>query len=607
MTDAINKNPGTVYNDNIHRLNDNLKQLNKKHVTFGIVKLTWTILGLLGLFRVFPFSMEMAMGFFGLCLLLFIITAIFHETVIRKVAHLKTLKTINQNELKFLAHRFPDGLDTGEDSRNGDHHYSSDLDIYGEHGIFHYINRGVTAIGKRCLAGWLNGPAEPGEIKKRQEGVEELVQKIDLRQSAAAHGLRIDGSYQKLDGLYRFLEEPFSLLGKKWLMVFLYIWPLLTLASAVMIFFKLPLMVFFGMALVQVGVNRKFSHSVSRLYKLTSKSHKILTAYSRIIKEIEKEDFTSEKLNRLKERLSVDMETEKTGKQKASVCIRRLSTLLEWFDMRNGSVHPIFNNTVFWDLHCMYRIEKWRKGIAHRVEEWFNVVGEFEALSSLAAVGFNNPGWVVPEICEGAFRLEARGVGHPLIPAEERVCSDVDLDAAGDASMGSMIVVTGPNMAGKSTFLRAIGVSLALAFAGGPVCAEKFRVSWVSLFTSMQTSDSLDKHLSLFYAELQRLKMILDGITNGEPVFFLIDEMLKGTNELDRRKGAIALLKQLIKYKANGIVATHDMELTKLTRSNYHFDGYVEGDKLLFDYLLKKGTCESFNALVLMKKIGIDV
>jgi DNA mismatch repair ATPase MutS len=286
-------------------------------------------------------------------------------------------------------------------------------------------------------------------------------------------------------------------------------------------------------------------------------------------------------------------------------------------------LHPLLNNTVFWDLHCMYKIEKWRKETAAQVKDWFDVIGEFEALSGFACLKFNNPDWVMPEVSadDGSFRLEAIALGHPLIPREERVCNDI---LFGGAGMGSMAIITGPNMAGKSTFLRTVGVNIITALAGAPVCAAGFKISPVKLFTSMQTSDSLDKHLSLFYAELQRLKMVIDGIMGKEPVFFLIDEMLKGTNALDRQKGAIALLKQLMRSRANGVTATHDLQLTKLDNpdewekagdvfphgiqvANYHFDGYIEDDRLLFDYKLKQGICDSFNALVLMKKMGIDL
>jgi DNA mismatch repair ATPase MutS len=204
--------------------------------------------------------------------------------------------------------------------------------------------------------------------------------------------------------------------------------------------------------------------------------------------------------------------------------------------------------------------------------------------------------------------FHAECLGHFLIPPEKRVCNDVQ-----SQGMGSIQVITGPNMAGKSTFLKTIGVNMVLGLAGAPVCARSCRMSAFRLYTSMKVSDSLDKHLSLFYAELQRLKKILEQIVSGEPVFYLLDEMLKGTNALDRQAGALALLRQLVGYHASGVVATHDLELTKLDDAfpekirNFHFDGYVEGDQLRFDYKLKPGKCESFNALILMRKIGIDI
>lgn len=595
-------NVENVYRHRITVLDEQLKELNKRHLIFGLLKLGWVLAGALAVLKAFPVKSEISLGIFGVCLVLLVITAVIHENVIRQLNHRKKLKTIDENELAFLAHEFPGGLNTGEVFCDPAHRYSSDMNIFGARGIFHYINRAVTALGRDTLAGYLQTQALPDETAARQEAVKELSAAVDLRQSTAAHGLGIDDSPIKTASLYQFLEEPFLVLNKKVLRAFMTIWPVLTLVSAAAIAFNVPWVVFFGMAMVQVAVNKKYFFEANRLYKLTTKSAQVLKAYAKIIAEIEKASFDAPRLKELQERLSI---TKHTGTSRpASGRIRRLSILLEWFDARNGMLHGIFNNVLFWDLHCLYHIEKWRRQNAADVPKWFEVVGEYEALSSLAALYFNHPDWIFPEIMEGKFHLEATAAGHPLIPANERVDNDVLPEAAGE---GSMMIVTGPNMAGKSTFLRTVGVNIVLAFAGGPVCAKSFKVSSLSLFTSMQTSDSLDQHISLFYAELKRLKMILDGMRGERPVFFLIDEMLKGTNALDRQKGAIALLKQLIKNNANGIVATHDLELTRLDAVNYHFDGYVEDDKLLFDYLLTKGPCESFNALALMRTMGIDV
>jgi ABC-type ATPase involved in cell division len=606
-------NPGTIYNEKIKAVDELLKGLKKQDASLGVVKLVLAVVGLLGILRVFTHRPGISLGIFAGCFVLFAAVAVVHETVIRKIKYQKALKTIAANEIEFLHHRFPGHGGAGAEFAEPDHHYASDLDIFGEKGLFHYVNRAVTAVGKRWTAAWLKTQAGAAEVGLRQEAVRELAPLIDLRHTIAAHGMFIDDSSRKLDALFALLDEPFIVRGRKFLVGFMMLWPLVTLAGLVSLFFSVPLAVPLGMAVVQAAVNKKYFKRVSRIYGLTGKSHKILKAYSRIINGMERENHKSARLGELKKRLSV-------RDKSASLCIRRLSVLLEWFDTRNGMLHFIFNNILLWDLHCVYRIERWRSDAGSHVPDWFDVIGEFEALCGFAALHFNNPGWAFPGITAGPFQLNGVSLGHPLIPQKERVCNDVRFNETAAAGKGNLLIVTGPNMGGKSTFLRTVGVNTVLAFAGAPVCARRLEVSPLKLFTSMQTSDSLDRHLSLFYAELQRLKIVLDGISRGEPVFFLIDEILKGTNALDRQKGAIALLKQLMRSGANGIAATHDLQLTRLEDpaqwenypgginiSNYHFDSYIEGDKLLFDYRLRPGVCQSFNALVLMKKMGIDI
>jgi DNA mismatch repair ATPase MutS len=607
------QNPETIYQERIKHIDYQLKDLKKKDTVMGILKLVLIIVGLSGIFGVFSKKPPLSSGLFGLCLLLFIISILLHESILRKIKFQKNLETINENEIKMLYHEFPAQSFNGEEFNDPSHNYTSDLDIFGEKSMFHYINRAVTAIGRKWLARWLKTQAEPDEIKKRQEAVKELSGNLHLRHTIACHGMLIDDSSQKLESLYTLLKEPITLLNREFFVIFMHVWPMITLVAGVLIFFNVSWLIFLGFLSSQVLINKPFLKHVSHIYSLTSRSSKILKAYSLIIAEIERENYTAEKLTHLKKQLSVN-------DKNASVCIDKLSTLLEYFDARNGSLHVLVNNMVLWDLHCLYRLEKWIKTTGPHIPQWFDVIGEFEALAGFANLHFNNPGWTMPGIIPGGrFQMEAAEMGHPLILQKERVCSDFELNPLGTGN-GNMAIVTGPNMAGKSTFLRTIGVNIVLAFAGAPVCASRFKISPLKLFSSMQTSDSLDKHLSLFYAELQRLKMIIDGISRQEPVFFLVDEMLKGTNATDRQKGAIALLKQLMKHRANGIVATHDLKLTELENpgkwenyphgiiiSNYHFDGYIEEDKLLFDYKLKKGVCESFNALILMKKMGIEL
>lgn len=606
MTDVT---PGLVYKERIDAFNTHIKKLKKSDTVLAILKLALFFTGLLFLFTTFSKDPVTALVEFGIFFILFFTAAVLHETVLGKINHLKTLITINENEIKMLSHEFPTVPDrsiTGGEFKNSDHPYTSDLDIFGEKSVFHYFNRCVTSMGRQCLADWLQAPADKEQIRLRQQAVQELAAKRDFRQNLQACGLFIDDTSQKLESLYLLLDEPFFIVGKSLFIYFIHVLPLITLGLFIAMAFKLPLAVPLAFVALQWIINKKASKTVARLYRLTSRNSKILKVYSRIIKICEQEPFEAPKLQSLKKDLHVNRET-------ASCSIKRFATLVEWFELRaNAAMHFFINNTLFWDLHCVYRIEKWKKETASVIHLWFAVIANMEALSSFAALSYNNPDWVFPKLSEDDFNLSASALGHPLIPQGERVCNDIALDRE-----RCILVVTGPNMAGKSTFLRTVGVSVVLALAGAPVCAARYEISGLRLCTSMQTSDSLDKHLSLFYAELLRLKMILDAITVQEqntqvPVFFMIDEMLKGTNTLDRQKGSLVLIKQLLKKRAGGIIATHDLELTKLGMEeekiiNAHFDGYVQEDRLLFDYKLKQGICESFNAVVLMRKIGIDV
>jgi DNA mismatch repair ATPase MutS len=357
-----------------------------------------------------------------------------------------------------------------------------------------------------------------------------------------------------------------------------------------------------GLLTVQMILNRRTRARVNRVSLLTSRTARVFRAYARILRQIEDARLTGARLREMQDGLFEDQ-------RPVSRHILSLARIASGFEVRRSEIlHPLLNALLLWDLHCVARLERWKSRHAETAAGWLEILGEFEAISSFANLRFNHEDWAFPGIVPEPGVFQAEALGHPLIPPEERVCNDLRIGGG-----GTILIVTGPNMAGKSTFLKTVGVNLVLGLAGAPVCASFCRVSPFKLYTSMQVSDSLDKRLSLFYAELQRLKKILDVIARGEPVFYLLDEMLKGTNALDRQAGAIALLRQLVGSEAAGVVATHDLELTKLETEfpgrirNLHFDGTVEGDRLVFDYTLKPGRCESFNALALMRRIGIKI
>ncbi len=596
------ENPEKVYRERIRIFELQIQVLKKKETWLSIVKLLAVIGGIFCLYRLAnKFTLFPGLAFI-LVVALFICAVAIHENIIKRRKFLEALKAINENEIKAINGEFLE-LDPGDEFFSIEHDYSSDLDIFGKQSVFHYLNRTTTSIGKKFLAAWLrefpeNLKAE--EQKQKQEAVQELAEKIELRQNIQAHGMFIEDSLKRLESFQGVFDEPTAVLNKKILLVFIHVFPLITVGAVVLIFFRVSWLVALSMMLIQGLVNRTMKEQRQRLYSLLSRQAKILTAYSRIMREIENEDFSCKRLAELRAELFVK-------NRAASFHIKKMSTILAYFDLRRSrEFHGIFNNLLFWDLHCVYRIERWKKRVGPVVHQWFDVIGNFDALSSFANSFFNNPDWTMPEICDSEFKFEAESIGHPLIPRAENVRNDITL-----GNKRNILIVTGPNMAGKTTFLKTLGVNVVLGLAGAPVCAKQFVISPFKVYTSMKVTDSLDKKLSLFYAELQRLKMIMDAISRKEPVFFLIDEMLKGTNEYDRHKGAIALIRQLVESDTDGVLATHDLELTKLEKefpddiANYHFDGYIEDDKLLFDYILRKGVCQSSNALALMKKVGL--
>jgi ABC-type multidrug transport system fused ATPase/permease subunit len=596
------KNPEKVYRERIKNFESQIRHLRRRETWLSLVKLLAVVGGIFFLYRLANKFTLFPVVAFILIAILFIVAVAIHESIIKRRKFQEALKAINENEIKAVQGEFLD-FDPDDEFFSLEHEYSSDLDLFGRRSIFHYLNRTTTSIGKRFLADWLRRfPEKFGveEQRKKQAAVEELAEKIDIRQKIQAHGMFIEDSPKKLESFQGLLDEPMFVLNNKFLLGFIHVVPLITLGAVVLIFFKLSWLVALSMVLIQGLVNRSMKEKRQRIYSLLSRQAKVLTAYSRIMKEIENEDFSGERLKELKAELFVQ-------NRPASFYIKKMSSILSYFDLRlSREFHVLFNNLLFWDLHCAYRIEKWKKRVGPVVRKWFDVIGNFDALSSLGNTFFNNPDWILPELSESEFKLQAESIGHPLIPRAENVRNDITL-----RGKGNIMVVTGPNMAGKTTFLKTLGVNIVLALAGAPVCARRFVISPLRVYTSMKVTDSLDKKLSLFYAELQRLKVIMDAILRKEPVFFLIDEMLKGTNESDRHKGAIALIKQLVENEADGVLATHDLELTKLEKefsesiANYHFDGYIEEDKLLFDYILRGGICQSSNALELMKKVGL--
>jgi len=288
--------------------------------------------------------------------------------------------------------------------------------------------------------------------------------------------------------------------------------------------------------------------------------------------------------------------------------VRRLSRLADRISSRQNAFAIIVNLLILWEIHSMIALERWKQESGRLLPTWLRTLGEVEAVASLAGIRFEHPDWAVPEVLEDRQTgLEARVMGHPLL-GSDRVCNDFSLKEPVRVAL-----ITGSNMSGKSTFLRTVGVNLVLAYAGAPVCAEAFTCSRVHLWTCMRTQDNLEQGISSFYAEILRIKRIVEAARTGGPVFFLLDEIFKGTNSRDRHLGARALITQLQEAGAFGLVSTHDLELADLEREsggrivNYHFREHYEGDAIRFDYRLRPGVSTTSNALHLIRLAGIHL
>ncbi len=544
-----------------------------------------------------------AVVFLGLFLGGFYRLVQWHWRIQAAADHAERLAAINTTETEALEHRF-DGFPEGKRFLKSDHPNALDLDLFGPHSMFQATCRATTAIGQERLAQYLLEPASVSEVAERQKAVTELGPMLDWRQNFQAYGLETADDPKHLDLLRAWLHDPDLVLGNRrltlatklgswWFLACLIIWAVLV-----------PWPIFVLLLLPIFWIIRKTNEQISRIHLRTAYAEASLAAYARLMKQIEKQPFEASLSAKLRSSLT-------EGERSSSVQVRRLSHIIRQLNLRFNFFAIFFNIASFWDLRYVLKLEKWRASNRENLPKWFEALQEMEALSSLAALWYNNPDWVLPVFSE-KNQLTATALGHPLIHPAKRRCNDISME-----TRGYIKLITGSNMAGKSTFLRTVGLNVVLAQAGAPVCAGAFSLSPMRVYTSMRTQDDLSESTSSFYAELIRLKVIIEAVkaagNGGLPVFFLLDEILKGTNSVDRHTGSAALIRQLIRLKGGGLIATHDLELGRLeaesngTVENLCMEVEIRDSKLFFDYKIKPGVSKSFNATLLMRQMGIEV
>jgi ABC-type multidrug transport system fused ATPase/permease subunit len=592
--------PREVYQSREAEFSDSAGRLQKLSDRLSMARLGVFVGGLILFAILLSVSLITAVATLSVALILFAWMVIRYETTEEKRKRFLHLAEINKLEMKCLDGDFS-GYKSGEEYIERDHPYSYDLDIFGKASLFQYICRTTSRPASDLLAEYLKQSAAREEILRRQEAVAELQPLTDWRQELMTLGYLNAGAGNDPAPLMQWLasNDLFRKTGREKIITGCL--SLLALASVILVITGLPAAILAPV----FGVNFIFYFTrfkkISKLQEQVSRSSDLLKAYSEIIRLIEDRDFAAPLLQ--------DLQSHFKGEISASQRIRQLSKLVGRLDSRlNVLVSIPLNLLFFTDIHFCLALERWKREHAQRIAVWFAAMAELEVLASLANMAFNNHDWVFPEVTDDYFVLRAEMMGHPLIPAGRRISNDFSVEGPGQA-----IVITGSNMSGKSTFLRTCGINAVLAFAGAPVCASAFTVSLVRLHSSMRISDSLEENISSFYAELRRLRAIISGAETDPKVFLLLDEILRGTNSDDRYTGSVALIKQLTGYGSVAMVATHDLRLAGLEKDlpdnieNYHFDVKVNDEELFFDYRLTPGVCSSFNASLLMKKMGIRV
>jgi len=568
-------------------------------------------LGIFGLFIV-AICIGVSLDDFTIIMLSLIALSLCFAWVISKQSQFEVLenyfqnvKTVNENELGSISKRtniYHDGSWFVSDK----HNYTSDLDIFGDGSLFQLINRAATFPGIVKLAKWMAAPESKNSVLLRQQAIKEIGSKNDWRIDLQAHLVfSIKQQREQIKNLLEYLKIPVEMEDQKWLSLYSKIAPYLLFGILIIGIFYAPARYVAGLvAFVNIRLVLSKAKIVNKTDLIAGKIGESLKYFVSAFKSIENEEWESEYLKMQSGRIKY------TETKAISTRVEELSKLINQLNYRLNAIASFILNTFFlWDIRMVIAIENWKKNNQQNLEEAFDVIAEYEALISLASLHINYPDWCFPEIIESeTYTIVAKQLAHPLIPINQRIANDYEL-----TDTFKIDIITGSNMAGKSTFLRTIGINTVLALSGAAVCADSMQVSVMNVLSYMRIKDSLNESTSTFKAELDRLQMLLAAVDSDAKIFFLIDEMLRGTNSVDKYLGSKAVIQQLISKKGVGMVATHDLQIAELEKQypdyirNFYFDIQVKDGEMQFDYKIKHGECKTFNASLLLKQIGINV
>ncbi len=530
----------------------------------------------------------------------FIALVVIHDRAQRLMERAERAAAFYRRGLDRLEGKWQGRGECGDRYINDKHPYANDLDLFGRGSVFELLCTARTLAGRRTLAWWLLHPADPEEARARQEAVKELRDRLDLREDLALMGEAVRKGVHA--GALPRWGEADPILDSRFARGAAFLVSLAVVGSALAVLVHAaPLAFLVAPLAAAAGLGVVWRSRVLRVAAEVEQPAHDLDLLSGLLRLLEQEEFQCRRLRELKDRLAVEG-------QPPSKRIAKLERLVELLDSREHLLMRLVGPPLLWTTQLCFAIEAWRKKTGPHLREWLRAVGQFEALCSLAGYAFEHPNDPFPEFTSECSCFDGRELGHPLIPEDRCVRNDVRLDKD-----TQVLLVSGSNMSGKSTLLRTVGVNAVLAMIGAPVRAASLRLSPLKIGASIRVTDSLQAGMSRFYAEITRIRQIMDLAAEEGTVLFLLDELLHGTNSHDRRIGAEAIVRALVERGAIGLVTTHDLAIAHIENEmaprvrNVHFQDRLENGRMIFDYKLRPGVVEHSNAIELMRSVGLEV
>lgn len=595
--------PNTWYTQ---RIDETLRQLSQTKTQINRISLLRVLLFVAGFAGLILFyrSGTWAVVLTVCCTFLpfFILVKVHNRLYFRK-EQLETQLKLNQDELKGLEGDYS-AFDEGSEFIDAGHPYSYDLDLFGRKSLFQALGRTCTHIGKQTLATWMQHHlTEKAAIETRQESIRDMSRRMEFREAFRVTGSINRGADSDEEEISRWSQTPSVLQHLWWVKLCLWAVPGINILLLALGLLHILSLSWFGMMFtVFVILSFGLIQRGTLIQETYGKKLKTLNRYAKLITLAKGETWQAPALRQLTDKLDID------GHSPAEA-LMQLSKELDRLDLRNNQLlYVILEGSMFFQLRQIVRIERWKARYGKYLMGWLEAVGELDALCSLGTFAYNHPAYTYPTITNQPFCFLARNMGHPLMPEAQCVKNDATIP-----SRPYFLIITGANMAGKSTYLRTIGVNYLLACMGCPVCCESLTLYPAQLITSLRTTDSLSDNESYFFAELKRLKRIIDLLDEGQELFIILDEILKGTNSADKQKGSLDLIRQFMRLKADGIIATHDLLLGTLADQfpeyirNYCFEADIKDNELTFSYRLREGVAQNMNACFLMRKMGITI